>query len=307
MERKQITVIGSYNVGLFLKGKDIPMPGQTLIGDTFTEGGGGKGSNQAVAAAKLGADAYFVGRIGTDNYGENALKMYEELNISSEYIRKDESIHTGISVIFIDDQGNNSIMVIPGANYHLSNDDIDAAVPAMEKSMIVGFQLENSLDVVGYGIKKAFETGACTLLDPAPAQPLPDELYPYIKILKPNEHEAAILSGIQVTDKESAIKAGEWFVEKGVQTAIITLGDKGAVLVEKDRQLFFPSMKVEAVDTTGAGDCFSGALMAGLAQGMKMEEAIPFAHKAAAISTTCLGVIEALPDRKQIEDRWGKL
>lgn len=306
MERKQITVIGSYNVGLFLKGKDIPMPGQTLIGDTFTEGGGGKGSNQAVAAAKLGADAYFVGCIGTDKYGKDALKMYEELKISSEYIREEESIHTGISVIFIDEKGNNSIMVIPGANYYLSNADIDAAVPAMEKSMIVGFQLENSLDVVSYGIKKAFETGACTLLDPAPAQPLPDELYPYITILKPNEHEATILSGISVTDKESAIEAGKWFVEKGVRTAIITLGDKGAVLVEKERQEFFPSMKVDAVDTTGAGDCFSGALMAGLAKGMELEEAIPFAHKAAAISTTHLGVIEALPDQKQIEEKWGK-
>lgn len=307
MDRKQITVVGSYNVGLFLKGKDIPTPGQTLMGDTFTEGGGGKGSNQAVAAAKLGADTYFVGCIGTDNYGKNALKMYEEQKISAKYIRRDESIHTGISVIFIDEQGNNSIMVIPGANYHLSREDIDAAVPAMEKSMRVGFQLENSLDVVSYGLRKAYAAGAVTLLDPAPAQPLPDELYPYISILKPNEHEAAILSGIPVTDAESAEKAGKWFLEKGVRTVIITLGSKGAVLVEKERQVFFPSMQVEAVDTTGAGDCFSGALMAGLSQGMELEDAIRFAHKAAAISTTRLGVIEALPSQEQIKELWGEL
>lgn len=173
--------------------------------------------------------------------------------------------------------------------------------------MIVGFQLENSLDVVSYGLRKAYAAGAVTLLDPAPAQPLPDELYPYISILKPNEHEAAILSGIPVTDAESAEKAGKWFLEKGVRTVIITLGSKGAVLVEKERQVFFPSMQVEAVDTTGAGDCFSGALMAGLSQGMELEDAIRFAHKAAAISTTRLGVIEALPSQEQIKELWGEL
>lgn len=307
MDRKQIMVIGSYNVGLFLKGKDIPKPGETLIGDTFTEGGGGKGSNQAVAAGKLGAQTLFVGCIGNDKYGKDALKMYDELKISTEYIGVDDGIHTGVSVIFIDEQGNNSIMVVPGANYHMTIEDIDAAVPAMEKSMIVGFQLENSLDVVLYGIKKAHDAGARTLLDPAPAQKLPDEIYPYISILKPNEHEATMLSGIEVTDEESAAKAGEWFTKKGVQTVIITLGSKGAVLVEKGNHTFFPGMKVDAVDTTGAGDCFSGALMAGLAEGMEMDEAIRFAHVAAAISTTNLGVVEALPSLEQVLSRLGEI
>lgn len=300
--KNQITVVGSYNVGLFLKGESIPKVGQTLIGDTFTEGGGGKGSNQALAAGKLGAKALFVGCIGNDSYGRFALDLYESMGVCSEYIRVDETIHSGISVIFIDKDGNNSIMVVPGANFRLSEKDIDNAYSAMCNSAIVGFQLENELRVVSYGIKKAKEAGAKVLLDPAPARELPDELYKYISVIKPNEHEATTLSGIEVTDKESAEKAGRWFIEKGVETAIITLGDKGAVLVEKERSAFFPSRKVNAVDTTGAGDCFSGALMAALAEGKSIDEAIEFAHIAASISVTALGVVEALPTRAQVEE-----
>ena len=300
--KNQITVVGSYNVGLFLKGESIPKVGQTLIGDTFTEGGGGKGSNQALAAGKLGAKALFVGCIGNDSYGRFALDLYKSMGVCSEYIRVDETIHSGISVIFIDKDGNNSIMVVPGANFRLSEKDIDNAYSAMCNSAIVGFQLENELRVVSYGIQKAKEAGAKVLLDPAPARELPDELYKYISVIKPNEHEATTLSGIEVTDKESAEKAGRWFIEKGVETAIITLGDKGAVLVEKERSAFFPSRKVNAVDTTGAGDCFSGALMAALAKGKSIDEAIEFAHIAASISVTALGVVEALPTRAQVEE-----
>ena len=301
MKKNQITVIGSYNVGLFLKGAQIPKVGETLIGDTFWEGGGGKGSNQALAAGKLGAKTVFVGCIGNDSYGKFALDLYEKSGVSHEYIRVDNTIHSGISVIFIDQYVKNSIMVVPGANYSLCEEDIDRAVPAMEASSIVGFQLENSLDIVAYGIRRAKQAGAQVLLDPAPAQKLPDDLYQYIDIIKPNEHEAATLSGIEVVDSETAVAAGKWFLEKGVQSAVITLGDKGAVLVEKTGSMFFPSQKVDAVDTTGAGDCFSGALMAALNEGKTIQEAIAFAHIAAGISVTALGVVEALPSREQME------
>jgi len=302
MKRNGVVVAGSYNVGLFLKGTQIPGIGETCMGETFHEGSGGKGSNQALAAGKLGADTVFVGCIGNDDYGKAALQLYDSLGVSTQYIRVDNTIHSGISVIFIDKDGNNSIMVIPGANYHLSNEDIDNAVPAMKQSCIVGFQLENALDVVCYGIKKAREVGARTLLDPAPARKLPDELYSYINIIKPNEHEAAILSGIPVTDKESAVKAGKWFLDRGVETAVITLGKQGAVLVEKDKTAYFPARQVTAVDTTGAGDCFSGALMAALADGKTIEDAIEFAHIAASISVTTLGVVESLPTKAQVEE-----
>lgn len=300
MGNGRILIVGSYNVGLFLKGKNIPKEGETLIGTTFTESGGGKGSNQAIAAKRLGGNAAFAGCIGNDKYGTDALKMYGEEKMPTDYIRVDPGIHTGISVIFIDEQGNNSIMVIPGANYHLTCTDIDRLAPVLAEAEIVGYQLENPIDVVSYGLKMSRKAGAATLLDPAPAQPLPDELYPYISIIKPNEYEASVLSGIEVTDVESAGRAGKWFNQKGVRTAVITLGGKGAVLSEQQEVRFFPAPKVETVDTTGAGDCFSGALMAALAEGWDMEKALHFAHTAAAISTTKLGVIEALPDREQV-------
>jgi ribokinase len=299
--KKHITVIGSYNVGLFLKGDQIPNVGETRIGDTFVESGGGKGSNQALAAGRLGSSVVFVGCIGNDSYGKYALSLYESLGVSTDHIRIEDGCHSGISVIFIDEKGNNSIMVIPGANSCLSKKDIDNAVGAMEQSFIVGFQLENELDVVLYGIKKAHEVGAKVLLDPAPAQKLPDEIYPYINIIKPNEHEASFITGIDVFDVESAEKAGKWFVSKGVEQAIITLGDKGAVLVEKENSQFFPSRKVSVVDTTGAGDCFSGALMTALAEGKSTSQAIEFAHVAAGIAVSSFGVVEALPSREQVE------
>lgn len=295
--KSKIVVVGSYNVGLFLMGQKIPNVGETLIGDRFYEGGGGKGSNQAVAAALLGADVTFSGRIGSDQYGADALAMYRKFSISTDYIAVDDTIHSGISVIFVDGEGNNSIMVVPGANNNLSKADIDNAAPVMREAAFVGFQLENSLETVLYGMRKAHELGAAVLLDPAPAQPLPDDIYPYIDYIKPNEHEAATLSGIPVTDAASALEAGRWFLKRGVKHAIITLGGNGAVLVDASGETVYaaPALSAPVVDTTGAGDCFSGALLSRLGEGCPVREAIPFALCAASLSTTKAGVIESLP------------
>jgi len=298
---KTVTVIGSYNVGLFLNGKTLPQAGETIIADKFYESAGGKGSNQAVSASKMGAKTRFIGRVGGDNYGRDALAMYDRLGISSDLIAVDNSIHTGISVILVDEQGRNLISVVPGANYNLSKADIDTALDAMRDSVIVGFQLENNPNIVAYGLEKVSELGIKTLLDPAPAAPLPEKLYQYIYCIKPNEHEAKVLTGILVNDFDSACKAGMWFIEKGVKVAIITLGEFGAVLVTKDGNKLFKTPHVTAVDTTGAGDCFSGALMAGIAQGKPMEEAIVFANHAAALSVTKFGVIESIPTLEEVE------
>lgn len=228
MDKKNVTVIGSYNVGLFLKGEVIPFVGQTVIGDKFYEGGGGKGSNQAIAASKMSAETIFVGRIGNDKYGSDALELYNRYGISTGMIKADTGIHTGISVILIDKDGQNSIMVVPGANFNLSREDIDSALDVIRDSYIVGFQLESNFDI------------------------------------KPNEHEAAILSGIKVTDVERAEKAGRWFRDRGVDTAIITLGKNGSVMVTGDKTQHFETPDLKPVDTTGTGDCFSGALMCDL-------------------------------------------
>ncbi|MHA2407542.1 MAG: PfkB family carbohydrate kinase, partial [Candidatus Ranarchaeia archaeon] len=182
------------NVGLFLKGERLPEVGETIISDKFFEGGGGKGSNQAIAAAFYGAKTRFIGRIGADKYGTDALAMYKKFGISTEMIAIDKSTHSGISVILIDKYGKNLISVVPGANLNLSRCDIDSAAMLLKKSFIVGFQLENNHDVVYYGIRKVHGFGIKTFLDPAPASKLPEDLYPCIDIIKPNETEASILT-----------------------------------------------------------------------------------------------------------------
>ena len=298
---KTVTVIGSYNVGLFLNGKILPKAGETIIADKFYESGGGKGSNQAVSASKMGAKTRFIGRVGSDNYGKDAFAMYDRLGICRDSIAVDNTIHTGISVILVDENGQNLISVVPGANYNLSKADIDAALESMRDSEIVGFQLENNPKIVAYGLEKVSALGIKTLLDPAPAAPLPEKLYQHIYCIKPNEHEAKVLTGIPVDGFDSACKAGEWFLNKGVKVAIITLGELGAVLVTKDGGKLFKAPRVTAIDTTGAGDCFSGALMAGLANGKTMEEAIVFANHAAALSVTKCGVIESIPSLDEVE------
>lgn len=292
---RTITVIGSYNVGLFLKGDTLPAPGETQIGTKFHEGGGGKGSNQAIAAAMLGADVRFIGKIGCDKYGQDALRLYDSKGVSRQSIKIDGSTHTGISVIIIDAQGNNLISVVPGANLLLTKEDLDQESGAIAQSKIVGFQLESDPGVVAYGIKKARELGADTLLDPAPVIPLPEDIYPFITYMKPNEHEASLLTGVKVVDPDSAVKAARVFLNKGVQNVIITLGANGCVRVNASGTKVIPGIRVEAVDSTGAGDCFSGGLMAALSKGADLDGAIQFANCAASLSVTRLGVVESLP------------
>lgn len=300
MQRKNVVVVGSYNAGLFFRGEAIPAVAETVIGAEFYEGGGGKGSNQALAARRMGAQTQFVGRVGADRYGEDALRLYAQAGVDTAGVRVDERAHTGMSVILIDGQGRNSIMVVPGSNYLLSDADMEAAAPLFASARLVGFQLENRPETVCRGLKLAHELGAETLLDPAPAARLPEEIYPYVTYVKPNEVEAQTITGIPVTDAESARRAGEWFVQRGVCHAIVTLGSGGAVLTDANGSKHYsvPPLPSPVLDTTGAGDCFSGVLMAMLAEEKSLDEAIRIAICASALSTTRLGVVEALPDRK---------
>jgi len=302
-----VTVIGSYNVGLFLKGSRIPVVGETVIGDSFFEGGGGKGSNQALAAAKMLADVSFIGRVGGDKYGEDALSLYREFGVLPDNIIRDDSTHSGISVIFIDSEGRNSIMVVPGANFKMSRDDLDEREELLKRSDLVGFQLENQLDFVLYGIRKCHALGTRVLLDPAPAAELPEDIYRCISYIKPNEFEASVLSGIEVKDAESAKAAGRWFLDRGVKTAIITLGEQGAVMAEDSGTSFFPAPKVSAADTTGAGDIFSGTLMACIADGCELSKAVEIASAAAALSVTKPGVVSAIPEYDEVMDLYNTL
>ncbi len=298
---KYATFVGAYMAALFLKSEDHPKTGETVICHTFHQSSGGKGSNQCVAAARLGINTKFVACIGDDLYGKNALEIYAAEGIDASGIRVTEDCPTGIGVILINSKGQNIISIELGANNELSIADIDASVDIFKDSTIVGFQLENPKEVVEYGIRKCHELGVDVLLDPAPAQELTDDIYPCITYITPNETEAELLTGIKVADKESAFEASRWFVEKGVKHVLVTLGDKGVVYNGLNGERFYDSTDDIPIDTTGAGDSFGGAFVAGLTTGKTLEESIEFAIKASGLSVTKLGVLESLPYLKEVE------
>ena len=300
MNTKKVTIIGSYAAAIFLKSNRLPLVGETVLADEFIESRGGKGSNQALAVSRFGCETTFIACIGNDKYGRDALSMYKQFGINTEMIKIDDTVPTGIGVILIDKDGRNLISNFLGANLNLYEEDIDAAEDCIKNSCIVGFQLESRLETVEYAIRKVHSMRIKTLLDPAPAKKLSQDLYPDIDYIKPNEIEATLLTGIEVTDRVSAEMAGRWFVEKGVGTAIITLGEKGAVLVTDSKSQYFPTPNVKAIDTTGAGDIFSAGLIAAIAQGKTIEDSIIFANHAAALSTTRLGVVESIPKLEEV-------
>ena len=296
---KQIVIAGSYNASFFIKGKQIPNIGETMVGDIFFVSPGGKGSNQAIAAKYQNADVRFICKLGNDSFASDAVKMYKDVGLYSDSITIDNSIHTGIAVIFIDKVGNNSIMVVPGANLRLSADEIINEVLKTDKIYIAGFQLENNVDEIVKAIGTLHQKGVRVLLDPAPAHPLPDEIYRAITILKPNEHEAEILSGIKVIAPDDAFHAADLLHAKGAENVIITLGAGGAVIVNDTLREYVPAPKVNAIDTTGAGDIFSGSLITALSKDMQLLDAVRYANAAASLSVTKMGVFEATPTEKE--------
>ena len=298
MNRK-IVITGSYNASMFVKGDLIPGIGETYVGDTFFISPGGKGSNQAIAAWYQHADVKFICKLGNDFYATEAMEMYKKLGMYNPSITTDATVHTGIAVIFIDKRGNNSIMVVPGANLKITAEEIVQGVMSAGDVFMAGFQLENDVGEVCRAIEMLSAKGIDTLLDPAPAVPLPQSVYKALTIIKPNEHEAELLSGIHVASPEDAYRAGDWFIRMGVKTAIITLGAGGAVIVTKDQKTFVPAPKVSAVDTTGAGDIFSGSLLAALSKGADLTEAVRYANAAASLSVTRMGVFEATPTEEE--------
>jgi len=298
--RPIVTIVGSYNEDLTFVGGRFPQPGETVKAERMVRGSGGKGSNQAIAAASYGAEVRLVARLGDDAAGREALALYHRLGISTVTTYIDPTYPTGAAVILVNLGGENMISIAPGANLQLSREDIDRALPNLQESAIAGFQFESNLEVVSYGLRRVHELGITTFLDPAPAQPLPERLYPFINILKPNGGEASLLSGLPVNGVEEAMTAGEWFRSCGVGTVIITLGRLGTVLVTADDRQHFPSPDVTPVDSTGAGDIFSGAFLASFAGGKPIPAAIRFANAAAALSTERYGVIDSIPTMESV-------
>lgn len=299
-KKPKIVVVGSSNTDMVARAPKLPGPGETVLGGAFVMAAGGKGANQAVAAARLGGDVTFIARVGADLFGEQAVQGFEADGIRTDYIVRDPDAPSGVALIGVDETtGENSIIVAPGANARLSIEDIEAAAGAIREADVLVCQLEVPLDAVHHSLKIASTAGVRTILNPAPAQPLPRDLLSMISILTPNETEAAQLAGVSGGQPALAAKT---LLRAGIETVIVTLGPEGALVVDSHCEIQVPAPAVErAADTTAAGDCFTGALAVALGEGMPVPNAAEFACRAAAISVTRAGAQPSLPYRGELE------
>ncbi|MEM1339657.1 MAG: ribokinase [Bacteroidota bacterium] len=301
MGTKKIVVVGSSNTDMVLKSSHLPLPGETVLGGAFTMNPGGKGANQAVAAARLGGNVIFITRVGNDLFGEQAINRFLAQGIDTRFITKDEVEASGVAVIMVDEKGENAIAVALGANGTLAETHVQPALMELQESAFVLTQLESPLSTVEYLGTLAKDHGLKLVLNPAPAQPLSDTLLSAVHIITPNVLEAELLSGIPVNDKDSARAAAKVLRQKGVAIVIITMGSQGAYILSDDLDELIPSQKVEVVDTTAAGDTFNGALVVALSEGKALRAAVEFANRAAAYAVGILGAQTSTPFRKDID------
>jgi len=298
---KPIVVIGSSNTDMIIRVDRIPRPGETLLGGEFLTAAGGKGANQAVGAARAGGKVTFIARVGRDGLGEDAVAGLQRDGINVEWVVRDPAAASGVALIFVAKSGENSIAVAGGANAKLSPADVRDAAAAISSAALLVAQLETPLPTVRAAAALAAKAGIPVILNPAPAQPLPDPLLKFVSILTPNETEAEVLTGIKVNDPARAAHAAANLRARGVRTVIITLGSRGAYLADVHGQQVVPGFKVKAVDTTAAGDVFNGALAVALAEGKVLPAAVRFANAAAALSVTRRGAQPSAPTRAHIE------
>ncbi|MDG6235943.1 ribokinase [Glaesserella parasuis] len=299
--KNKLCVLGSINVDHVIRVPYFPKAGETLTGYSYQIAYGGKGANQAVAAARCGANVHFIGAIGDDQIGKTMKQAFEQDGINTEAISVIENQSTGLAMIQVADLGENSIVISAGANADLSEALVEQHKSHIEQADILLMQLESPLQAVAKAAKIAKKAGVKVVLNPAPAQPLPDSLLSQIDIITPNETEAEILTGIKVTNEQTAAVAANYFHQLGIETVLITLGSKGLFYSEKGQGEIIPGFRVDAVDTTAAGDTFNGAFVTALLEGKSPKESIRFAHAAAAISVTRMGAQTAIPRREEIE------
>ena len=294
---KKLVVIGSSNMDLVVSTEHFPLPGQTVMGKKFMTNFGGKGANQAVAASLLGGDVTFICKVGNDNYGREMIEKFQKDGIDTQYVTATDQAATGIAVITVDANGENTIVVASGANGLLASEDIRNAEPAISQADVLLMQLETPIEPLCTAAQMAHEKGKYVILNPAPAPkaPLPSDLLRHIDLIIPNETEATSITGIEISDLQSAERAMKALKELGVKDAMITLGEKGVLAHEDGKVKLFPACKVQAIDTTAAGDTFCGALSVAICQGREMKEAIAFANKAAAYTVQHEGAQCAMP------------
>ncbi len=293
-------VIGSSNTDLVIKTDRIPSPGETVLGGTFMMTAGGKGANQAVAIARLGGDVRFVAKVGDDMFGRLSLDGYGRDNLDTSYIIKDTESASGIALITVDAAGENCIVVAPGANNRLSTADIDSVRESIRTADYLLMQLEIPMEVVEHTAEIAASAGVKVILNPAPAAPLSDSLIQKLYMITPNRSESGMLTGIAVRDWESAEQAADILMARGVENVVITLGSTGSLVKNNVVSERIPAERVEAVDSTAAGDVFNGALLVGLAEGKELMDAVVFASRVAAISVTRMGAQASIPSRAEL-------
>src|SRR6478736_847262 len=294
-----IAVIGSSNTDMVIKCSHLPAPGETILGGDFFMNAGGKGANQAVAAARLNGDVCFIARVGNDIFGEQAIELFNKENINTDFITVDDASPSGVALITVDDKGENCIAVASGANSKLSVDDIKKSEQVLLQASIILVQLEIPIETIGYVADFAKQHHKRLILNPAPACSLPDKLLNKIAVITPNETEAFMLTGVEINDIDAAKEAARILSAKQIETVIITLGEAGALLYHQHTFSLIATSKVTAVDTTAAGDVFNGALAVALSEQKNMEDAVRFANIAASISVTRLGAQASAPYRSE--------
>jgi len=301
-QKPSIVVLGSVNADLVLRCAHLPGPGETVHGQDFQTLPGGKGANQAVACARLGGSVSFIGCVGSDALGQQARETLEREGISTPYLRTLAGERTGVAMIMVDERtGQNSIALAAGANAHLSVMQVEAAAPAIQRASLLVCQLESPLAAVSHAIGLARRHGVRVLLNPAPAQPLPAELLAQIDILVPNETEAAQLAGLAADARFEPAEVAQALRAQGPGTVILTLGSEGACVADAQGTRRLAAPRVQAMDTTGAGDTFIGAFSVALCEGRPIDEAIAFAQRAASISVTRPGAMAAMPTRRECD------
>lgn len=296
--KKGILVIGSLNMDLSIDLAKMPVTGETILGRGIAYKAGGKGANQACAAGKLGGRVRMLGCVGQDEFGQKLVKSLSESGVETDYIKESRDLPTGTAVIYVDDNGDNSIVVIPGANMACDIEYLKEQDEQFHWCDYVVLQMEIPYEAVWYSVKRAKELGKMVILNPAPApDEIPEEILSLVDYLTPNEAEIIALNG---KSKDDIREGAEKLLSRGVSNVIATLGDRGALLVNRYGETFYPARKVVSVDTTAAGDCFNGAMVAALAEGQSEAEAILFANMASSIAVTRKGAQESLPIREEV-------
>ncbi len=301
MKQRRILVVGSSNTDMVIQTDHLPVPGETILGGTFFMNPGGKGANQAVAIARLDGKVTFICKIGKDVFGYQSKQLFEDEGIDVSHIFFDAEQPSGIAMITVDNKAENCITVASGANMNLTPDDLASAQSAINEAEIILLQLEIPMNTVEYVARTAKKQNKKVILNPAPAQPLSEELLKSLYLITPNETEAELITGQKITDMETAIKAASLIRAKGVENVIITMGSQGALVYTGSICELVPAYKVKAIDTTAAGDIFNGALAVAIAEGHGWIEAARFACKASAIAVTRAGAQSSAPYRKEVE------